>query len=60
MNLLKIVQTAGSLTGLLKAPHRKKKLLVAVGGLLTVLLVKYGVPPDIAEALVEVFQAGLE
>ena len=60
MNLIALAKTAGSLTGVLKAPHRKKKLVVAVGGLLTVLLVKYGVPPDIAEALAEVVQAGLE
>jgi hypothetical protein len=57
MKLLKVLSKASKVVGITPGPHRKKRLFVAVGGLLLVILVKFGVPLEIAEAMIEVFQA---
>ena len=60
MNLLSLVSKTSKVLGVLPGlPGRKKRLTVAIGGLLVALMVGWGVPPDIAEALSEVFQAAL-
>ncbi len=54
----KIANSVGKTVGVLPSlKGRKKRLTAAIGGLVVALLVSFGVPPEIAEALAEVFQA---
>lgn len=60
MNILAVASKAAKVVGVLPGlKGRKKRLTAAIGGLVVVLLVKYGVPPDIAEAIAEVLQAAV-
>lgn len=60
MNLLNLVSKASKIAGLVPGPGRKKRLAAALSGLLLVLLVKFGVPTEVAEALIAVIQAAAE
>ena len=58
MNILAVASKAAKITGILPGLRgRKKRLTAALGGLVVALLVSFGVPPEIAEALAEVVQA---